>query len=135
MPTKLCQIAAAFVLAGATAFAQSNQGTITGTVSDPTGASVPGSQIEVKNSETGVVYQGGTSSTGNFVIPVPAGTYEMTVNATGFKRYVQQNILVVTATDTRRDVRLDIGAASEAVTVADKAPLLKTESGDRKSVV
>src|ERR1700746_2548698 len=102
MSTKLCQMAVAFVLAGAIAFAQANQGTITGTVSDPTGASCPGSQIEAKNSDTGVVYRGGTSNTGNFVIPVPAGTYELTVNAPGFRKYVQQNIQVVTATDTRR---------------------------------
>src|SRR5215470_17153510 len=135
MSTKLCQMAAAFVLAGTTAFAQSNQGTITGTVSDPTGASVPGSQIEVKNSETGVVYRGGTSNTGNFVIPVPAGTYELTVNVAGFRKYVQQNIQVVTATDTRRDVKLEIGSATEAVTVADTAPLLKTESGEMSHTI
>ena len=81
MSTRLFQMAAFVILASLTAFAQSNQGTITGTVSDPASASVPGSQIEVKNSETGVVYRGGTSNTGNFVIPVPAGTYELTVNA------------------------------------------------------
>src|SRR5262245_22433896 len=81
--------------------AQSNQGTITGTISDPAGAVVPTAQIEVKNAETGLVYRGGTSGSGNYVIPVPAGTYEVTVNATGFKKFVQQNVQVISATDTR----------------------------------
>ena len=69
---------------GITAFAQSNNGTITGTVSDPAGAVVPGAVIQVKNSGTGVVFSGGTSATGNYVLPVPSGTYEITVTATGF---------------------------------------------------
>jgi hypothetical protein len=117
-------------LTAATVFAQSNQGTITGTVSDPAGAVVPGAQIEVKNTESGVVYRGGTSNTGNYVLTMPAGTYEITVNAAGFKKFVQQNVQVVTATDTRKDVALELGNASEVVTVADTAPLLKTESGE-----
>src|SRR5215467_13883717 len=82
--------------------AQSNQGTITGTISDPSGAVVAAAQIEVKNTATGIVYQGGTSNTGNYVIPVPAGIYEITINVPGFKKFVQQNIQVIVATDTRR---------------------------------
>jgi acetylornithine deacetylase/succinyl-diaminopimelate desuccinylase-like protein len=64
-------------------FAQSNQGTITGTISDPAGAVVPGAQIEVKNNDTGVAYRGGSSATANFVIRVPAGTYEIIVIGPG----------------------------------------------------
>jgi hypothetical protein len=79
-------LAAAFVcLSGVGAFAQSNQGTITGTISDPAAAVVPAAQLEVKNTATGVVYRGGTSGTGNYVFSVPAGTYEISVNAPGFK--------------------------------------------------
>ena len=111
-------------------FAQSNQGTITGAISDPTGAVVPAAQIETRNAETGVIYRGGTSASGNYVIAVPAGTYEITVNATGFKKFVQQNVPVIVATDTRKDIVLEVGAASEVVTVTDAAPLLKTESGE-----
>ena len=74
-------------------FAQSNQGRITGTISDPAGAVIPTAQIEVKNTETGVVYRGGTSDTGNYVLPVPSGTYEITVSAAGFKKFVVSNTL------------------------------------------
>src|SRR5579862_3641324 len=120
---------------GATAFAQSNNGTITGTVSDPAGAVVPAAQIEVQNAETGVVYRGGTSNAGNYVISVPAGTYQITVNVPGFKKYVESNVPVVSSTDTRKDLGLQVGEASESVTVADTAPLLKTESGEMSHLV
>jgi hypothetical protein len=117
-------------LAGLSVYAQSNRGTITGTISDPAGAVVAGAAIQVKNLETGVVSSGGTSSTGNYVISVPAGTYEITVTVPGFKKYVQQNVPVVVATDTRKDITLEVGTASEVITVEDSAPLLKTESGE-----
>ena len=128
-------IAAIVILAGATAFAQSNQGTITGAISDPVGAVVQGAQIQVKNSDTGVVYSGGTSNTGNYVIVVPAGTYEIAVTVPGFKRFVQSNVQVIVATDTRKDVTLEVGSNTEQVTVTDTAPLLKTESGEMSHVV
>src|SRR5689334_3632105 len=116
-------------------FAQSNQGTITGTILDPSGAVVAAAQIEAKNRDTGILYQGGTSNTGNYVIPVPAGFYEVTVNVTGFKKFVQQNVQVIVATDTRRDITLEVGQATDVVTVADTAPLLKTESGEMSHLV
>ena len=119
----------------ATLFAQSNQGTITGTISDPAGAVIPGAMIQIKNQETGVVSNGGTSATGNYVMPVPAGTYEISVTAAGFKKFVQQNVQVVVATDTRKDITLQLGAATETVTVEDTAPLLKTESGEMSHLV
>ena len=58
------------------AFAQST-GTITGTIEDPAGAVVPGAPVEVKNMDTGTIYKGGASGTGNYVIPVPVGNYEL----------------------------------------------------------
>ena len=65
------------LLVGATAFAQSNQGTITGTICDLSRAVIPGAAIQIKNQQTGVVFNGGTSATGNYVLPVPSGTYEV----------------------------------------------------------
>ena len=127
--------AATLILASATAFAQSNQGTVTGTISDPAGAVVAGAQIEIKNTETGVLFSGGTSSTGNYVIVVPAGTYQVTVNVPGFKKYVATGVQVSVATDTRKDLTLELGSSTEQVTVTDTAALLKTESGEMSHVV
>ncbi|HEY6347432.1 MAG TPA: TonB-dependent receptor [Bryobacteraceae bacterium] len=118
------------VFAGLSAFAQSNQGTITGTISDPAGAVIAGAAIEVRNTATGVLFRGGSSGTGNYVQSVPAGMYTLTVNVPGFKKFVQENVEVVSATDTRKDVTLEVGSAAETVTVVDTAPLLKTESGE-----
>src|SRR5579862_7578355 len=127
-------VVCAFALAIA-AFGQTNIGSITGTISDPAGAVVPGANIEVKNADTGAVYQGGTSATGNYVIPVPVGKYTLTVTVTGFKKFVRENLIVTVATDTRQDVALDVGAITETVTVTESAPLLKTESGELSHVV
>jgi len=131
-----CKLAAAVVFfAGVIAFAQSNQGTITGTISDPAGAVIASAPIEVRSADTGVVFSGGTSSTGNYVIRVPAGVYEITVNVPGFKKFVESNVQVIVATDTRADVKLELGSSTEQVTITDTAPLLKTESGEMSHLV
>jgi hypothetical protein len=81
-----------------TLFAQGDRGTITGTVSDPAGAVIANASIDVKNSETGIVYQTTTTATGNYTLAqVPVGKYELTATAPGFKKYVRPNIAVEVA--------------------------------------
>jgi len=127
---RLLLVAGSLMLSAVAAFAQTASGTITGTVSDPAGAVVPTAKIEVKNVDTNAVYQGGASATGNYVIQVPVGKYELTVSSAGFKKYVRQNLVVTVGTDVRQDVALEVGANTETVTVNAEAPLLKTESGE-----
>src|SRR6478672_4787624 len=87
LPMRLRPIAVCLFLAATLAFAQSDRGTITGTVGDPAGAVVAGAPIEARNVETGAVYQAATSTTGNYTIAqLPAGTYELTVTVPGFKK-------------------------------------------------
>ena len=112
-------------------FAQGDRGTITGTVADPAGAVVAGAAIEARNVDTGGVYPSQTTTTGNYTLSqLPAGTYEVSVNVPGFKRYVRQGIVVQVAQVLRVDVGLEVGSAAESVTVSEAAPLLKTESGE-----
>jgi len=112
--------------------AQSDRGTITGTVADPTGAIVPGATLSLKHSETGAVYETLTTETGNYTLPsLPSGNYELTVVRPGFQRYVQPGIHVQVATTLRVDVILNLGSATETVTVTGSAPLLKTESSEQ----
>ena len=112
-------------------FAQTDRGSITGTITDSTGGVVPNAPVEVNNQATGALYRGGASTTGNFVVPnLPAGQYSLSVTVTGFKKFVRENIQVAVATDTRADVKLEVGTAAETVTVTESAPLLKTESGE-----
>src|ERR1700680_132968 len=86
------------------AFAQTDRGSITGTIADPAGAVVPNAKIQIKNQATGAVYDGGTSATGNYIVAnLPVGDYSLTVEVTGFKKYVRENLRVAVAVDTRAD--------------------------------
>ncbi len=117
-------------------FAQSDKGTITGTVADPAGAVVAGATVEAKNSETGVQYQAATTSTGNYTLAqLPAGVYQLTVSVSGFKQFTRQGLTVHVAQILRIDVALEVGSLTESVTVNADAPLLKTESGDLSHLV
>ena len=127
----VCVLLAAFA-----ALAQSDRGSITGTISDPAGAVVPGAVIEIKNQASGVTYRSGASGTGNYIVAnLPVGDYSLTVTAPGFKKFVRENLTVQVAVDTRADASLQVGQATETVTVTEAAPLLKTESGELSHTV
>jgi Carboxypeptidase regulatory-like domain len=125
------RIAGLYLVCALAAFAQGDRGTITGTVTDPTGAVVPNANIQVTNTETAGVFKIGTSSTGNYTLAnVPVGTYVLSVDAPGFKKYERPNLAVQVAETIRVDAVLEVGSSSETVTVSTEAPLLKTESGE-----
>lgn len=112
-------------------YAQSDRGSITGAIADPSGAVIAGAKVEAKNAGTGATYEVGSSTTGNYVLPeLPTGTYQLTVTVTGFKKYIQQNIFIPVAQTVRVDVTMQVGSNTESVTVTEAAPLLKTESGE-----
>jgi hypothetical protein len=123
-------LTAGFLIGALGLLAQSDRGTITGTVADPANAVVANASVEVRNVQNGAVYQVATSGTGNYTVQVPTGVYEISVTVQGFKKYVRQNIAVPVEQTLRIDVALEVGAATEAVTVNEAAPLLKTESGE-----
>ncbi|MCU1324646.1 MAG: Cna B-type protein, partial [Bryobacterales bacterium] len=113
------------------ALAQSDRGTITGTVSDPAGAVVPGTHIIARNTENGTVSETVTTGTGNFTLSsLPAGPYEVSFEATGFNKYVQQGIVVQVALTVRLDVTLKVGSTSETINVTAEAPMLRTENAE-----
>ncbi|MEI9814533.1 MAG: carboxypeptidase-like regulatory domain-containing protein [Acidobacteriota bacterium] len=113
------------------ALAQSDRGGITGTVTDSTGAVLAGATLEAKSAQTGAVYPGGTTATGNYNISqLPIGTYTLTITAQGFKSFIRPNIEVPVATTVRVDATMEVGGAAESITVTDAAPLLQTESGE-----
>jgi len=118
------------------AMAQSDRGTITGTVADPAGAVVAAAAVQIRNVETGAIYQAGTSATGNYTLAqLPAGQYELSIEVPGFKKFVRQNITVEVAQTYRVDAVLEVGANTESVTVTEAAPLLNTESGELSHTV
>jgi hypothetical protein len=126
--TKLFLCLGIFALA---ALAQSDRGTITGTVADPAGAVVASVPVEAKSTTTGTVYPVATSGTGNYSIAeLPVGTYDITVTAPGFKKATRTGVEVAAFTTFRVDFKLEVGSATESVTITEEAPLLKTESGE-----
>ena len=129
-------LAVPVLLLPALVLAQSDRGTITGTVADPVGAMVPSAKVVATRVETGAVYQTATTSTGNYTIPsLPVGTYDVSVESPGFVKYIQQGISVQTVQIARVDVVLKVGSASESVTVNADAPLLRTENAEQSQTV
>ncbi len=125
-----CLMALACLLLFALA-AYGQSGSITGTITDPVGRKRRefvrrGQEHRNRRRVSGSDHP----STGNYVISVPAGKYELTVLAAGFKKYVRSNIVVGTAAGTRLDVTLEVGAVNDTVTVSEQSSLLKTESGE-----
>ena len=113
------------------ASAQSDRGTITGTISDPAGAVIANALIQAKNVETGAVHEAGSTATGNYTLAqLPAGVYQLSTSVTGFKQYVRTGITVLVAQTLRIDIELQVGNITETVTVNADAALLRTESGE-----
>jgi Carboxypeptidase regulatory-like domain len=125
------RLAGLFLICTLAAFAQGDRGTITGTVTDPTGAVVPNANIQITNSDTSAVYKVATTNTGNYTLPnLPAGTYVLTVESQGFKKFERPNLVVQVAETVRVDAILEVGASTDTISVTAEAPLLKTESGE-----
>ena len=103
--------------------------TLVGTVTDPAGALVPNAQVTLTNLETSFVANGVTNVEGSYYIPFLAvGMYELRIEASGFKSYVQKGIELRAAEVPRMDVKLEVGATSESVQVTGSVPLLATET-------
>jgi hypothetical protein len=108
--------------------AQSN-GALTGLVSDQSGAVVPGARITLTNSATGVVSSTITNQAGVYTFPsVLIGSYELRVEASGFKSFVRTHVTVETGQTVRSDVPLEVGVTQESISVTAEAPLLQQET-------
>jgi hypothetical protein len=113
-------------------FGQSDRGTITGTISDPANAVIPNASVTARNSESGAQYKTVTTPTGNYTLSqLPAGPYDLSIEAAGFNKFTQQGIRVQVAQAARIDIALQVGGATESITVNADAPLLKTDSGEQ----
>ena len=112
-------------------FAQKTTGDIDGTVTDQSGAVLPGCALTLTNQATGGVRKNTSNAQGNFsFLNLPVGTYTITATKEGFKALAQKDVAVHVATVTTPTLALEIGAATEMVTVEAKAVLLNTENGE-----
>src|SRR5437899_1370284 len=116
--------------------AQTIRGTITGTVTDSTGATVPGIAVTVTNAATGISSSAVTDRQGGYTIPLlPSGTYQATVEQSGFKKYLHGGIVIQIAQTTRLDIGLQVGAMSETVEAVGDAPLVRSNTAELGQVI
>jgi hypothetical protein len=102
-------------------------GSITGTITDSTGAVIPNATVEATNSATGVKTSRQTSDSGSYTIsPLEPGKYSISVSVPGFKSLVQENIVVDALSKVGADLSLQVGTPDEQVVVTDTPPQLST---------
>ena len=116
--------------------AQETSGSVTGQVTDATGAAVAGAQVVLSQPSKGVSRTVSTNDQGQYNFDdVPLGTYEVDTTATGFQKSVVKNLVVNVATVTRGDVHMKAGNVSETIEVNADAVQVTTDNGAIGSVV
>jgi hypothetical protein len=134
----MCAIAALLFgyMAARPASAQVLYGSIVGTIQDQSGAVVPKAEITITNKGTGLTRTTPADDAGRYsLLNVMAGTYDLKVSAPGFRTTTQTDLEISINTVTRADMRLEVGAVSEQVTVAASAAVLQTDKSDVRSEI
>ena len=127
--TRLLSLLTTSALFAALAFGQGANGTITGTVTDPSGAVLSNAAVEVHSGATGQTYSAVSTNTGNYTISqLPVGAYDLKVETSGFKVYNRQGLDLAAGQIMRIDVALEVGSTTESVTVTADASMLSTET-------
>jgi hypothetical protein len=109
--------------------AQSERGNISGIVTDPQGAAVSGAVLRVVNRDTNATVNAVAAQSGEYNAPnLSPGTYRIEVTAPGFKRFVQENVIVAAASTLRADIHLQLGQVSETVEVSASAVVIQTDN-------
>ena len=117
-----------FLLAGSV-LAQQDRGTFVGTVTDPTGAAIPNVKVGIVQTATNVRVDTVTNEVGQYRVPnLPIGGYKILFEAQGFRSIVRDNLRLSVTNVSRVDVRMEVGATSESLTVSADVPLLQTET-------
>ncbi len=116
--------------------AQRYSGTITGVVTDPQGAVVPGAEVTITNQATGVSRTATTTSSGVYSAPsVDPGSYTISVKASGFKEFVAKNVALDVSSTTTVNAALQLGNTNEEVTVEGSAIQVETSTGAVGNVI
>ncbi|MEX2263069.1 MAG: carboxypeptidase regulatory-like domain-containing protein [Bryobacteraceae bacterium] len=119
----------------AAAFAQGTA-TIYGTVTDNTGAVVPGAAVTVTSTLTGATRQVNTDEAGNYVVvQLPVGVFSVRVQSTGFKEYVQTEVQIQVNENRRVDAAMEVGQVTERIEVAAVTTQVDTRSGTIGEVI
>jgi hypothetical protein len=121
---------------GAVAWAQTDRGAITGTVTDQSGAVVPEAKVKATHVRTNAERTTTASAAGDYTIPtLQAGTYRLEIEAKGFKTLVQNEVVVAPGSTVRVDGSLTVGEVSDTIEVSAEAALLQTDSAKINTAV
>ena len=116
-----------FCLAALVLLSQTPTGSISGTVTDSTGAQVPGATVRIVNDNTHETHSTTTSASGSYIFPiVPAGQYVLETEAAGFKLEKRSGLTLDVNQNARADFALQVGSVREVVEVNADAPLVDT---------
>ena len=125
-----------FCLLTVPVFGQFDTGTISGSVKDGSGASVAGAAVTVTHDATGGTQRLTSNHEGYFSAPLlPVGNYRISVEAAGFKRFVQTGIILNSSGKVNIDAELTVGQVTESVEVTSSAAQVQTESAQVGRVV
>src|SRR5277367_984670 len=106
-------------------FAQEYRGTFSGTIKDPQGAPVAAAKVTATETQTGAKTEVNSESTGAYTLSFLApGTYQIKVEAPGFKQFVRTGLTLSASEHPVIDITMQVGEVSQSVTVAAEAPLL-----------
>jgi len=131
-----CLTLACLLVQGRYALGQVDEGAISGTVQDQTGAVVPNAQVTLLNTDQGITLQTKSNGSGGYTFsPVRIGHYTITVTATGFAKTTQENLVVNVAQILTVNMQLKPGAATETVEVSTAPPLMQTEEASVGQVI
>ena len=112
-------------------FGQAVTATLVGTVGDKTGAAVGDAKVTIVEQQTGATLAQSTNASGNYEFTLlPPGIYTVSVEKEGFQAQATRDVRVPVNTTARVDMTLQLGSASQTVTVTDQAPLLQTDRAD-----
>ena len=118
------------------AFAQSDRGTVSGVITDTAGASISGAKVTITNSATNTATSTVTTDAGEFTVPnLPVGNYKIEFAQSGFKRYVQENVVVAAGGAVRVDAQLQLGQVTESIEVSAAANQVQTENAKIQTAV
>ncbi|HYO80089.1 MAG TPA: TonB-dependent receptor, partial [Bryobacteraceae bacterium] len=116
--------------------AQEYRAIVSGTISDSTGAAMPGVRVVARSVERQVDYPTVTNEAGRYVTPfLPSGAYQLTAEKEGFRPVVREGITLTGVDRVNLDLVLEVGSVSDRVTVTSDAPLLQTETAVRSGTI
>ena len=125
------------VFAAVTALAQTDSGSISGQVTDPGGSVMPGVAITVTNVQTRITRAARTNNVGEYAVPLLApGEYQVAAEKSGFKKFIRQGVTLLMDQQSRQDIRLELGATQESVTVtASSEQFLEPTTSELSQVI